>query len=294
MSTILSQTVALVTGGASGLGAATATYLLRQGARVLVGDLGSQYEKFVQLAQLNCVPISDSLTEQQGPGLAFAETDVTIADQVEAALDKVGRVFGEPVNASINCAGIAMAHKTLSKKGLHSLDSFGKILMVNTMGTFNVARLAAERMSRREAVDGLRGCIIHTASIAAFEGQIGQVAYAASKGGVVGMTLPMARDLAPLGIRVMTIVSLRCGTTFYMHPVSHETLCSLEQAPGLFATALLDGLPENVKAELGSTVPCPSRLGIPDEFGQLVGSILSNPMLNGSVIRLDGALRMPP
>jgi 3-hydroxyacyl-CoA dehydrogenase/3-hydroxy-2-methylbutyryl-CoA dehydrogenase len=153
----------------------------------------------------------DTSTEvtREGPGLAFAETDVTDASMVEAALDLAEQRFGEPVNAAISCAGIASAMRTLSKKGAHPLDEFARTIMVNTVGSFNVARLAAERMSRREpeGKDGLRGCIINTASIAAFEGQIGQVAYAASKGGVVGMTLPMARDLAPYGIRVMTLVS---------------------------------------------------------------------------------------
>jgi 3-hydroxyacyl-CoA dehydrogenase/3-hydroxy-2-methylbutyryl-CoA dehydrogenase len=207
---ILSRTVAIVTGGSSGLGAATASFLVRNGGRVIVADLGHQYDSFLKMAETLGVTV-DTSTEvtREGPGLAFAETDVTDASMVEAALDLAEQRFGEPVNAAISCAGIASAMRTLSKKGAHPLDEFARTIMVNTVGSFNVARLAAERMSRREpeGKDGLRGCIINTASIAAFEGQIGQVAYAASKGGVVGMTLPMARDLAPYGIRVMTLVS---------------------------------------------------------------------------------------
>jgi 3-hydroxyacyl-CoA dehydrogenase/3-hydroxy-2-methylbutyryl-CoA dehydrogenase len=181
------------------------------------------------------------------------------------------------VNASINCAGIAPAQKTLKHSPstdhyhVHSLQDFQTCLEVNTLGTFNMNRLVAQRMARRKPdSDGLRGCIINTASTAAFEGQIGQVAYAASKCAIVGMTLPLARDLACFGIRVMTI------------------------APGLFKTPLLDGLLESVRKDLAKSVPCPSRLGDPDEFGHLVASILTNAMLNGSTIRLDGALRMPP
>lgn len=205
----------------------------------------------------------------------------------------------------MNCAGICPARRTISSKistdketevfRTHSLDEFNDALQINTLGTFNLARLAAERMVLREPdIDGLRGCIINTSSIAAFEGQTGQVAYAASKGAIVGMyktilyflllslyqysnaiiilgmTLPLARDLAKYGIRVMTI------------------------APGLFKTPLLDGLPKTVQVELSKMAPCPNRLGDPDEFGRMVGSILTNPMLNGEVIRLDGALRMPP
>jgi 3-hydroxyacyl-CoA dehydrogenase/3-hydroxy-2-methylbutyryl-CoA dehydrogenase len=207
---ILSRTVAIVTGGSSGLGAATASFLVKNGGRVLVADLGHQYDSFLQMAETLGGSVDDtSEVTREGPGLAFAETDVTDPFMVEAALDLAEQRFGEPVNAAISCAGIAIARKTLSKKGAHPLDEFAKTIMVNTVGSFNVARLAAERMSRREpeGKDGLRGCIINTASIAAFEGQIGQVAHAASKGGVVGMILPMARDLVPYGIRVMTLVS---------------------------------------------------------------------------------------
>lgn len=195
-SLILSRTVALVTGGSSGLGSATVKYLVENGARVVTADLHPE-------------PIQPPTHNMRYDGrVIFSTTDVTKEDDVRAALDLAESNFGEPINAAVSCAGIAIAKKTLSKKGPHGLADFTKVLMVNTVGSFNVARLAAERMSHREAdEDGLRGCIINTASIAAYEGQIGQVAYAASKGGVVGMTLPMARDLAPNGIRVMTIVS---------------------------------------------------------------------------------------
>lgn len=184
------------------------------------------------------------------------------------------------MNVAVNCAGIVPARRTLSQKvetdgtmthRLHSLEEFSATINVNTVGSFNLARLAADRMARRSTdSDGLRGCIINTASVAAYDGQIGQVAYASSKGGIVGMTLPMARDLAPLGIRVMTI------------------------APGLFMTPLLQNLPQKVHKQLVQHVPCPSRFGNPAEYAKLVGSIIQNPYLNGEVIRLDGALRMPP
>lgn len=213
----LTGTVALVSGGGSGLGAAAASALLQRGARVLVADLAASgaRDTLAKLWARNLgVEVVDDSNQgsissgEQGPAVCFVEADVCDPSQVSAALDTVDRCFGEPLTCAINCAGIAVARKTLSKKGVHPLAEFQKVLTVNTVGTFNVACLAAERMSRRDAdQDGLRGCIVNTASIAAFEGQIGQVAYAASKGGVVGMTLPMARDLAPHGIRVMTIVS---------------------------------------------------------------------------------------
>ena len=209
----LSRTVAIVTGGSSGLGAGAARSLIRQGARVLVADLGHQEEAFRQWAAAVTGGVKVvSSGESAGPGqpaLSFMETDVTDPSQVTFALDAIENRFGEPLNAAVNCAGIAVARRTLSKKGVHPLEEFTRTLSVNAIGTFNVASLSAERMIQREAAtdeDGLRGCIINTASIAAFEGQIGQVAYAASKGAVVGMTLPMARDLASFGIRVMTIV----------------------------------------------------------------------------------------
>mmetsp|Transcript_24488 Transcript_24488/g.36989 ORF Transcript_24488/g.36989 Transcript_24488/m.36989 type:complete len:249 (+) Transcript_24488:92-838(+) len=246
----LSHIVGIVTGGASGLGAATVSALVQKGGRVLIADLPQQFDRYkARFSETNQVD--------------FSETDVTKEDEVKKSLDKAEELFGTPVNTAINCAGLAIAQKTLGRNGPHDLQQFERILLVNTLGTFNMARLAAERM-----VDG--GCIINTASIAAMDGQKGQVAYAASKAAIVGMTLPMARDLASHKIRVMTI------------------------APGLFETPLLADLPKSVKEELGAGVPFPSRLGHPDEFGKLVCSILENEMLNGEVIRLDGALRMPP
>ena len=279
--TLLKNVVGIVSGGASGLGAATAAYIVRNGGRVVVADLASQHESYLRLATASCAEAAAAAaadTTVSSPVLAFAETDVTNEDQVSAALDLAESQFGEPVNVAISCAGIGTARKVLSrpkegdvKPRVHSLEEFSKTIQVNTVGTFNVARLSAQRMAMREPDgDGIRGCIVNTSSIAGIEGQCGQVAYGASKSAVIGMTLPMARDLAQYGIRVMTV------------------------APGLFKTPLLEGLPEKVQAELGQSVPCPSRLGDPEEFGRLVGSILTNPMLNGETIRLDGALRMPP
>jgi 3-hydroxyacyl-CoA dehydrogenase/3-hydroxy-2-methylbutyryl-CoA dehydrogenase len=214
----LARTVALVSGGASGLGAATARHLIQQGARVMVADLNMTSERVQPLRDwavsqnIRLLDESDTLSScyAQGPCLAFCPTNVTKSDEVNHALNQLERVFGEPLNAAVSCAGIAIAQKTLSKKGPHDLDDFIETMMVNTVGSFNVSRLAAARMQEREPDrDGLRGCIVNTASIAAFEGQIGQVAYSASKGGIVGMTLPMARELSRYGIRVMTIVSPR-------------------------------------------------------------------------------------
>ena len=206
MSPFSSQTVALVTGGTSGLGAAAVRALRRQGAKVMIADLQE--------------PSSSMLQEQQGNDNAFlqyAPVDVTDEASVTAALNDVERAFGRPVNACIQCAGIATARKMISAKGVvHALAEFEKTLQINTVGTCNVARLAVERMQTNDPADngGQRGCLIHTASIAAYEGQVGQVAYAASKGAIVGMTLPMARDLAPLGIRVMTIVRMELCTEY--------------------------------------------------------------------------------
>lgn len=216
---MLSHVVGIVAGGASGLGAATTASLVRRGARVIVADLPHQKDAFSRLAAVACAdaaqnkPVTDN-----SPVLAFAEANVTDEGEVNAALDMAESCFGEPVNVAVNCAGIAVAKKILSKRKdtmeiiSHPLEDFSKTLQVNTIGTFNVARLAAERMATREAGgDGLRGCIVNTASVAAYDGQRGQVAYAASKGAIVGMTLPMARDLASFGIRVMTIVSRNLG-----------------------------------------------------------------------------------
>ena len=248
---------ALVTGGASGLGRATAERFAAQGASVTIVDLPSTD--------------GQAVAEAIGENAIFAPTDVTDEDQVNAALDAGEQQFGGPANAAVNCAGIGIAVKTLSKRGPHPLESFSRVLAINSVGTFNVIRLAASRMAKLDAdEDGGRGVFVNTASVAAFDGQIGQAAYAASKGAIVGMTLPIARDLASSGIRVNTI------------------------APGLFRTPLLASLPEKVQNQLGATVPFPSRLGVPDEFAQLAQHIVENKMINGEVIRIDGALRMPP
>ena len=252
----LEQVVALVTGAASGLGKATAARFVRHGAKVALLDLPSS--------------AGAAVAEALGPNALFCPTDVTSEADVTAALAAARAAFG-PVNVAVNCAGIAIAVKTLSKKGAHPLDAFTKVVTVNTIGTFNVIRLAAAAMADNAPnAGGERGVIVNTASVAAYDGQIGQAAYSASKGAVVGMTLPLARDLAPYGIRVCTI------------------------APGLFKTPMLEGLPPQVQNELAQTVPFPSRLGDPDEYGQLAQSIVENAMLNGEVIRLDGALRMAP
>jgi NAD(P)-dependent dehydrogenase (short-subunit alcohol dehydrogenase family) len=250
----LSGSVALVTGGASGLGAATARRLVADGARVVIVDRD----------------------EARGQALAgelgavFAPADVTDPGQVEAAV-AAAEALG-PLRIAVSCAGVGWPSRTLDRTGKpHDLDLFKKIIDVNLIGTFNVLRLAAAAIARSEPLaHGERGVIINTASVAAFDGQIGQLAYAASKAGVAGMTLPAARDLAPVGIRVMTI------------------------APGIFMTPMMKGLPQAAQESLGQQVPHPSRLGDPGEYAMLVDSILRNPMLNGEVIRLDGAIRMAP
>ena len=250
----INNAVALITGGASGLGNATAKRLAAAGAKVVLVDLAD----------------GQSAAEEIGDGAIYCRADVTNEDDVNAALDTAEASFG-PVNVVVNCAGIAIARKTLSSRGAHDLASFQKILTVNTVGSFNVIRLSAARMAQQEPnAGGERGVIVNTASVAAFDGQIGQAAYSASKGAVVGMTLPIARDLAPSGIRVCTI------------------------APGVFATPMLMGLPDKARVALEALVPFPSRLGDPDEYGHMVQHIVENSMLNGETIRLDGALRMPP
>jgi len=251
---IVNDSVAVVTGGASGLGLATTKALLADGASVVIIDLPSSN--------------GEAIAKELGDRVRFAAADVTDEAAVTAALD-VAESLG-PLRVAVNCAGIGNAVKTVSKKGAFPLDAFKKVIDVNLIGTFNVLRLAAERISKTEPIDGERGVIINTASVAAYDGQIGQAAYSASKGGVVGMTLPIARDLASLLIRVNTI------------------------APGLFKTPLLAGLPEAAQASLGAQVPHPSRLGDPSEYGALAAHIVSNPMLNGETIRLDGAIRMAP
>jgi len=251
----IKDAVAVVTGGASGLGLATARALLAEGAQVVVIDLKG----------------ADAVAEL-GDRAYFAQANVTDPDSVSAALD-VAEALG-PLRINVNCAGIGNAIKTVSKHGAFPLDELNRVLQVNLVGTFNVLRLAAERIAKTEAIgpedSPERGVIINTASVAAFDGQIGQAAYSASKGGVVGMTLPIARDLASLLIRVVTI------------------------APGLFKTPLLGSLPEEAQKSLGAQVPHPARLGDPAEYGALAAHIVSNPMLNGEVIRLDGAIRMAP
>lgn len=246
---------ALVTGGASGLGRATAGALHDAGANVVLVDL----------------PNSDGAEQASGLGdrAAFAPTDVTSTDDVQAAIALAVEKFGG-VQIAVNCAGVATAQRTVGRDGPHDLGVFTKVVTVNLIGTFNVLRLAATQMSSQDPDGEERGVIVNTASVAAFDGQIGQIAYAASKAGVVGMALPAARDLAKRQIRVMTI------------------------APGVFGTPMLAGLPEESRAALAADVPHPHRLGTPEEYASLVCHIVTNPMLNGEVIRLDGALRMPP
>jgi NAD(P)-dependent dehydrogenase (short-subunit alcohol dehydrogenase family) len=241
---------ALVAGGASGLGEATARELASRGARVTIADLNA--ERGAALA-----------SELGGE---FVEADVTDETQVQAAVDAAGEL-----RLAVSCAGIGWAERTVKKDGPAALAPFEAVVRVNLIGTFNVLRLAAASMAANEPdPEGERGVVVMTASIAAFEGQIGQTAYAASKGGVVGLTLPAARDLSRLGIRVCTI------------------------APGLFDTPLLAGLPDDTRRALGEQIPFPRRLGLPDEYAKLACHIAENRMLNGEVVRLDGALRMPP
>ena len=255
----IKDAVAVVTGGASGLGLATTKRLLDAGAQVVVLDIRGK-------------EAVDQLGAELGDRVTFAQTDVTDEAAVTAALD-AAEALG-PLRIVINCAGTGNAIKTLGKDGPFPLDAFRKVVEINLIGTFNVIRLGAERIAKTEPIGSPdspeRGVIVNTASVAAFDGQIGQAAYSASKGGVVGMTLPIARDLSRDLIRVVTI------------------------APGLFDTPLLAGLPEPAKESLGKQVPHPSRLGKPDEYGALAVHIVENPMLNGEVIRLDGAIRMAP
>ncbi|GAA3111725.1 3-hydroxyacyl-CoA dehydrogenase [Pseudonocardia yunnanensis] len=250
----ISESVAVVTGGASGLGLATTKALVAAGAKVVIVDLPGSPGK-ERAAEL-------------GDAVRFAPADVRSESEVAAALD-VADALGA-LRVAVNCAGTANAIRVIGKKGVFPLADFTRIIEINLIGTFNVLRLAAERMVAHDPVGEERGVVINTASAAAFDGQIGQAAYSASKGGVVGMTLPIARDLASMYIRVVTI------------------------APGLFDTPLMAGLPEEARASLGAQVPHPSRLGDPAEFGALAAHIVANPMLNGEVIRLDGAIRMGP
>ncbi len=249
--------VLVVTGGASGLGAATATYLVEKGAKVILVDMNQA--------------LGQALQSQLGENAKFVQLDVTDETTVQQFFNDLEQDYGQ-LNGLINCAGIGPSAKVLGKKGIHSLDDFQKVLNINVSGTFNMLRFAANLMAKYELKAGEeeRGVIINTASVAAFDGQIGQVAYAASKGAVVAMTLPLARELAREHIRVMTI------------------------APGIMETPMLKGLPQNVQDALGQMVPFPPRLAKPEEFAQLVGHICENAYLNGEVIRLDGAIRMAP
>ena len=237
----------LVTGGGSGLGLATARMLVRAGAGVIAADLRGESE----------------------PGIRFVEADVTDEASVEAAVGTA--LESGPLRGVVNCAGVAIAEKAVGRDGPHSLESFKRVIGVNLIGTFNVVRLAAAAMVGNDPdEEGGRGVIVNTASVAAFDGQIGQAAYAASKGGVASMTLPLAREFARPGIRVATI------------------------APGLFDTPMMAGLPEEARESLGNQVPFPSRLGRPEEYAALVRHIVENDLINGEVIRLDGAIRMAP
>eukprot|EP01004_Peranema_trichophorum_P007965 NODE_6732_length_850_cov_35.411279_g6134_i0.p1 GENE.NODE_6732_length_850_cov_35.411279_g6134_i0~~NODE_6732_length_850_cov_35.411279_g6134_i0.p1 ORF type:complete len:277 (+),score=49.18 NODE_6732_length_850_cov_35.411279_g6134_i0:60-833(+) len=250
--------VALITGAASGLGKATAVHLHSLGAKVL----------FCDLDKVNGTSVVQSLNSDRA---LFVTTDVCSTDSVTHALDICKKFFGKDINVAVNCAGIGIAAKLLGKGGAHSMESFSKVISVNLFGTFNVARLAAQRMALHSAEpDEERGVIINTASVAAFDGQVGQCAYAASKAAVAGLTLPMARDLMDTGIRVVTL------------------------APGLFLTPMLKQLPESTQQSLAKGIPFPKRFGKPEEFAHAVQFIVENGYVNGEVIRIDGSLRMSP
>ncbi len=245
--------VFVVTGGGSGLGAATAAMLVARGGRVVLADVNAEAGRKVEAAL--------------GERARFVQTDVSSDESARAAFE-LAQSIG-PLRGLVNCAGIAPAEKVVGKNGAHRLESFARAVSINLVGSFNMIRLAAEIMGASEPEDsGERGVIVNTASVAAYDGQIGQAAYAASKGGIVSMTLPIARELARSGIRVMTI------------------------APGIMETPMLLGMPAEVQQALGAMVPFPSRLGKPAEYAALVEHILANPYLNGEVIRLDGAIRM--
>src|SRR5215213_3503266 len=249
-------TSALVAGGASGLGEATARALAAAGAAVTIADVNAEK--------------GEALAAELGDSTSFVATDVTVPEAVAAAVGRAAEPDGG-LRISVCCAGVGWAERVAHKGGPHNPEMFSKVISINLLGTFNVLSQAAAAMSANEPdAEGERGVCVNTASIAAYDGQIGQIAYSASKGGVVGMTLPAARDLSSRGIRVMTI------------------------APGLMDTPMLAALPEDHRQALGAGIPFPSRLGRPEEYGQLVASIVENTMLNGETIRLDGALRMPP
>jgi len=251
----INNNVFVVTGGGSGLGAATARMIVVRGGKVVLADVNKE--------------AGEALAAELGANARFVATDVTGEESAKgafAAAVELGTLRG-----LVNCAGVAPAEKVVGRDGAHKLESFARTININLVGSFNMIRLAAEIMSKNEAdAGGERGVIVSTASVAAYDGQIGQAAYAASKGGIVGMTLPIARELARFGIRVMTI------------------------APGIFETPMLLGMPQEVQDALGKMVPFPSRLGKPAEYAALVRHIVENEMLNGEVIRLDGAIRMAP
>ncbi|HEU0198625.1 MAG TPA: 3-hydroxyacyl-CoA dehydrogenase [Nevskiaceae bacterium] len=251
----IADSVAVVTGGASGLGRATVERFVKSGARVAIFDFNEQ--------------AGAAVAAQLGDKVLFVKTDVSDEASVKAAIAATMAKFGA-IHVCVNYAGIANAHKTLGRDGPFPLALFVKVLQVNLIGTFNVLRLAAEQMAKNEAVDGERGVIVNTASVAAYEGQVGQAAYSASKGGIVGLTLPVARDLAQFGIRVNTI------------------------APGLIHTPMFDSLGEKVVASLSASVLNPQRLGRPDEIAQTAAFIVENPYVNGATFRIDGGIRMQP
>uniref|UniRef100_A4XTY0 Short-chain dehydrogenase/reductase SDR n=1 Tax=Ectopseudomonas mendocina (strain ymp) TaxID=399739 RepID=A4XTY0_ECTM1 len=250
----IDDSVFLITGGGSGLGLAAARQLLGQGGKVLLLDINAE--------------AGQRAAAELGEGARFVQADITREEHGRAAVAQALEAFGA-VHGLVNCAGIAPAEKVLGRSGVHGLDSFRRTVEVNLIGSFNLLRLAAEAMAQNPPnAEGERGVIVNTASVAAFDGQIGQAAYAASKGGVAAMTLPAARELARSGIRVMCI------------------------APGIFETPMMAGMPQEVRDSLAAGVPFPPRLGRPEEYAALVRHIVENPMLNGEVIRLDGALRM--
>ena len=252
----IAEHVFIVTGGASGLGAATARMVVAAGGQAVIADV-------------NRAP-GEALAQELGAAARFVAADITDEASAQAVVAEAEAAFGG-LHGLVNCAGIAIGEKVLGRDGPHALASFARVIAINLVGTFNMIRLAAAAIAKgAPGVDGERGVIVNTASVAAFDGQIGQAAYAASKAGVAGLTLPIARELARNGIRVVTI------------------------APGLFETPMMAGLPAEVQASLGSAVPFPSRLGRPEEFAAMVRAVCENPMLNGEVIRLDGALRMAP
>ena len=249
----IENSVFLVAGGGSGLGAATARMLTGAGGKVVIADVNAA---------------GGALATELGDNARFLGTDVTDEAQTQAAVDLCASAFGA-IHGAVNCAGVAPGERVVGKTGPHGLASFERAIRINLVGTFNVIRLAAARMSTQPAfASGERGVIVNTSSVASMDGQIGQAAYAASKAGVNGMTLPIARELARFGVRVMTI------------------------APGIFETPMLAGMSDEIRASLGAQVPFPSRLGRPGEYAALVRHIVENEMLNGEVIRLDGAIRM--